>query len=248
MSVGIYLIHNIITGKNYIGQSLHIERRWAEHRDSANRTADNHGSILIQAIQKYGWQNFQCSIIEETSAEKLDERERYWIQQYNSLVPNGYNVQLGGKTGAMTCPENIREIQDLLVNSDLSMDEIAQKYGMCRRSIIRINQGHVWNDTTKNYPLRARPIRTKGDGSTICPRCGAPKTKGAAHCLSCFILLQRTVERPSEEELLTKIAQQGFAEVGREYGVSGKAVANWCRIYGLPTKKKDIVDLYNKLH
>ena len=31
MSIGIYKIENLITGKIYIGQSIHIERRWQEH-------------------------------------------------------------------------------------------------------------------------------------------------------------------------------------------------------------------------
>nr|DAH19257.1 MAG TPA: intron associated endonuclease [Bacteriophage sp.]DAT87476.1 MAG TPA: intron associated endonuclease [Caudoviricetes sp.] len=34
--IGIYKIENLINGKVYIGQSVHIERRWQEHcMDSA---------------------------------------------------------------------------------------------------------------------------------------------------------------------------------------------------------------------
>lgn len=31
MSIGIYKIENLINGKKYIGQSIHIEKRWQEH-------------------------------------------------------------------------------------------------------------------------------------------------------------------------------------------------------------------------
>jgi predicted GIY-YIG superfamily endonuclease len=31
MSIGIYKIENLVNGKVYIGQSVHIERRWQEH-------------------------------------------------------------------------------------------------------------------------------------------------------------------------------------------------------------------------
>jgi predicted GIY-YIG superfamily endonuclease len=31
MSIGIYKIENLINGKIYIGQSIHIEKRWQEH-------------------------------------------------------------------------------------------------------------------------------------------------------------------------------------------------------------------------
>lgn len=31
MSIGIYKITNLLNGKIYIGQSIHIEKRWKEH-------------------------------------------------------------------------------------------------------------------------------------------------------------------------------------------------------------------------
>ena len=30
---------------------------------------------------------------------ELDDKEQYWINQYNSLIPNGYNMILGGSNG-----------------------------------------------------------------------------------------------------------------------------------------------------
>lgn len=244
MSIGIYLIRNKVNQKTYVGQSLHIERRWIEHKNSIQRKDKN--TILIQAIRKYGWENFQCSILEETTEELLDEREQYWIQYYNSLAPNGYNVQLGGKSGEMTCPEEIYIIQDLLINSNTPMSQIADEHNMSLRSIIRINQGDVWLDKNKNYPLRKR-IRTHGDGLETCPLCGKPKGKDAFYCVACGHLIQRKTNRPSKEELIEKVVKLGFAAVGREYGVSDKAIVKWCKAYGLPTKKKDLIALYQEL-
>lgn len=31
MSIGIYKIENLLNGKKYIGQSVHIEKRFSEH-------------------------------------------------------------------------------------------------------------------------------------------------------------------------------------------------------------------------
>lgn len=100
MTIGIYKIINNINNKIYIGQSIHIEQRISEHKsesklDSPNRLAYN--SIIHKAIRKYGWNNFSWEIIEECSIAQLDDRERYWIAYFNSLVPNGYNILIGGQ-------------------------------------------------------------------------------------------------------------------------------------------------------
>ena len=44
-------------------------------------------------MRKYGIDNFEISLIEET--DKPDEREVYWIEQKRSFK-NGYNATLGG--------------------------------------------------------------------------------------------------------------------------------------------------------
>lgn len=84
--MGIYKITNLINGKSYIGQSVHIERRWEEH---CHESSD---SVISHAIRKYGRKNFDFSVLEEADREQLNELEEKYIQQFNSVVPNGYNV------------------------------------------------------------------------------------------------------------------------------------------------------------
>ena len=48
-------------------------------------------------MNKYGIDNFLFEVIEECDCEILDERERYWIHQLNTLEPYGYNIRNGGK-------------------------------------------------------------------------------------------------------------------------------------------------------
>jgi group I intron endonuclease len=86
LTIGIYKITNLINNKIYIGQSIHIERRWQEHKKPSSC------SCIGQAIKKYGINNFSFEIIEECPTNRLAEREKYWINYFNTLVPNGYNV------------------------------------------------------------------------------------------------------------------------------------------------------------
>lgn len=91
----IYRITNKINNKIYIGQTTQgLQVRWARHVISARNKADNY--VFHNAINKYGPENFITEVLEYCTPEELNEREKYYIELYNSLVPNGYNIRLGG--------------------------------------------------------------------------------------------------------------------------------------------------------
>lgn len=93
--IGIYKITNKINGKIYIGQSNDIERRFKEHIHRSPRFRLS----IDWSIVKYGEENFSFEILEECEKEKLNERETYYIQKYNS-IEKGYNQNLGGDFGS----------------------------------------------------------------------------------------------------------------------------------------------------
>ena len=86
----IYLITNIENKKQYVGiTKFSLEERFSQHI--------KRGFILTEAIQKYGHQKFSIKLIEEVeSAERVYELEQYYIKQYDTKVPNGYNLTDGG--------------------------------------------------------------------------------------------------------------------------------------------------------
>ena len=91
--IGIYKITNTVNGKCYIGQSRDIKARWQKHLSSYKSYPDWE---LYRAFKKYGISKFTFEIIEECLIEELNEREIYWIAQYDSFN-NGYNMTLGGE-------------------------------------------------------------------------------------------------------------------------------------------------------
>ena len=94
--VGIYKITNNINNKCYIGQSVHIEERWKEHKSEYNQERENKKTLYL-AFKKYGIENFSFEIIEECKPEQLNLKEQYWIDYYDSYN-NGYNMTSGGET------------------------------------------------------------------------------------------------------------------------------------------------------
>ncbi len=91
--IGIYKITNLIDGKCYIGQSVNIKKRFRSHRSNAK---SNHNEYLRKSISKYGIDNFAFEVLKECKIEQLDDYEKKYILQFNSLVPNGYNMDKGG--------------------------------------------------------------------------------------------------------------------------------------------------------
>lgn len=95
---GIYLIRNTITNKVYIGQSNDIKRRWSEHKSRAFDLNNNcNHKPLYLSMRKYGIEAFQLEVLCECPIEDLDTQEQKYIQEYNSIVPNGYNILSGGQ-------------------------------------------------------------------------------------------------------------------------------------------------------
>lgn len=107
----IYKITNITNNKIYIGQTLshrknhnrfrpfgHIGRFNDHISEALCNTKKNQCRYLNQSIRKYGKDTFIVEKIEECDVNILDEKEKYYINLYNSLYPNGYNLTIGGKS------------------------------------------------------------------------------------------------------------------------------------------------------
>lgn len=236
MTTGIYKIENLLNGKIYIGQSIHIERRWQQH---CQLSAD---SLIANAIKKYGKENFSFQIIEECDESLLNSREMFYIQQYDSLVPNGYNIE--EKQEQKSCiyikysKETFLQIIQDLISSNESMQSIADKYSLDVSFIYRLNRGEIHHLEELTYPLRQ--VKDFSKKEHYCVDCGREIGKGAVRCRSCANIAQQLCDRPSREELKALIRDTSFVQIGEQYKVTDNAIKKWCKKYGLPSRKKDI--------
>lgn len=244
--IGIYKITNTINGKMYIGQSVDITRRWRQHKNSELDYP------LYKAFKKYGIENFIFEILEECSITMLNERERYYIQLYDSCRC-GYNQTLNASEyghAIVFTQDSLDTLFQLLLTSTIQQQELAQQFNCSERLIRDINRGIYWHRDDITYPIREYWIGVDGkhyhcsvDGiraNLLCPICGAHKTADAKLCKSCADKQQYTVQRPSAIELANEIINSNFCAVGRKYGVSDNAIRKWCKAYNMPTKKNEI--------
>lgn len=147
---GIYMIKNKINGNIYIGQAADIYERWREHISLLRRGkhVNNH---LQRAWNKYGDDNFEFSIVEECSENALNDREIYWITEYDSYH-NGYNQTLGG--GGVRGFKHDEETKQRI--SESLKGENAPWYGKQRSEETKVKVGQAskerWSNP-ENHPM-----------------------------------------------------------------------------------------------
>ena len=148
---GIYLIHNTINGKNYVGQSKHILNRWNQHRYDS-KTKDY---PLYRAIRKYGIDKFEFSILEECEIDELPYKEDYYIDLYNAYLPYGYNINKSETHYTnLSIPQRYKNIINQLQTTNKTYKQIGEQFNLSAEQIGRINYGLAWRLQGQKYPIR----------------------------------------------------------------------------------------------
>lgn len=93
---GIYKITNLKTQQCYIGQSVDVAQRWKDHCKCGLGIEASATNKLYNAMQKDGIWNFSFELMEECPREQLNEKEKFWIELYQSNIYS-YNSTKGNK-------------------------------------------------------------------------------------------------------------------------------------------------------
>lgn len=196
----VYIATNKANGKQYVGITKDLKRRWHQHA-SANGSAP----AFHSAIKKHGKDGFVFShICDAFDFEAACDIERMLIQQHNTKSPNGYNLTDGGE-GVVGRPmteedKQIRKTASLAHISSLTKEERSQKFGTAK--------GRKWTDE------QIEKIRVSNLGKNL----GKKATEETKAKMSAS---QKAVKRkPLSEETKEKIRQ---SLLGRKMPESEKA-------------------------
>ena len=98
----IYKVTNKENNKVYIGQTIQtLQERKNKHYYKA-RQEDEYNTHFINALRKYPEDSFIWEIIDNAnSQEELNNKEKKWIDYYNS-IKEGYNTKDGGQNIVVT--------------------------------------------------------------------------------------------------------------------------------------------------
>ena len=158
----IYKITNDINNKVYIGKTLNsIEERWKQHcKDSKKERCEKRP--LYNAMNKYGIECFHIETIENvTDISLLEEREKYWIEYFNSFK-EGYNATQGGDGRAYLDYHLIYQIW----SKGFSARETAKIAGCHQDSVLKV---------LKNFNISSAEIKQHAIKSKSKPVCKIDK-------------------------------------------------------------------------
>jgi group I intron endonuclease len=112
----VYIAKNLINGKKYIGYTTKsLEERVQEHlRKSRNKNEKHYFYLFMIAIKKYGEESFEWDVVDNCeSIEDCCKKEKFYIKEFNTISPNGYNLTEGGN-GGIQCQETKLKISESL--------------------------------------------------------------------------------------------------------------------------------------
>ena len=93
MNGKIYLIANLVNGKQYIGKTIgDVNHRFNEHVSDAISYRTN--TDFARDIRAYGREAFSVSVLRSgiISHIELARLESFYISMHGTLVPRGYNI------------------------------------------------------------------------------------------------------------------------------------------------------------
>ena len=81
---GIYKITCLKTGEIYIGKSTDIKNRWQQHCKTVFNCGTIASSLLHTKMKQHGIENFTFELVEQVPKEQLSEREKFYINFYQT--------------------------------------------------------------------------------------------------------------------------------------------------------------------
>lgn len=169
---GVYSIKNVANGKMYVGSSVDIHRRFLQHKRKLNKNI-HITKPLQNDWNEYGEENFVFNIIErDIDNDNLPTVEKYYINKYSTLYPNGYNmvfpisdspcnryttdkesiqslVSRGEHHWNNTNSEDkIIELIDDLITGEYSYNQLSVKYNMTYHIVVSVAEHKRWTYLT----------------------------------------------------------------------------------------------------
>jgi len=106
--------HTSPSGKSYIGQTNNLQKRNSQHKTSEKCAA------FSSAIKKYGWDAFTHEVLmKDLTIDEANHWEKFYVDFYNSISPNGYNLMDGG-FNSLHSPESIEKIKKIHAGKAIS--------------------------------------------------------------------------------------------------------------------------------
>ena len=161
----IYMYVNKINEHKYVGQAKDFNKRHKGHiSESKNKNRKEYNLPFNKAIRKYGIENFDIIILKENLKNEclINFYECYYINKYNCLSKENYNVSSGGHNGNPFAGKTEEEKNN--IGQKMREARIGEKNGMygkhhseeMKEKISKLNKGRKHSDEEKKKMSESR--------------------------------------------------------------------------------------------
>lgn len=230
----IYQIRNKINNKKYVGQTI---RTLMGRIDDYKRGYGN--DYINHAFNKYGWENFEFSIIDTASTiDELNNKEIYHINKLKTFDKKvGYNIELGGGNKIPTI-ETLEKMSrshlgikqtDVWINKRIASagtDE-AKKYGRKKtdeaKKYISENSSKYWLGKNRDDKTKEKISKTKKEN-------GFSKKQKEIICKKVYVIDVKTNKTINIYESTT--------HASNIVGVNQSTISRWCKSNKIKNNQK----------
>lgn len=228
---GIYMVINLINNKQYIGQSVNIKQRFLSNHqyDFKNPNNSSYNSKFYKALRKYGWENFAVIVLELCDKNKLDKREIYYIQKYDTFK-NGYNSTTGGQNWSPNIHSKEAELKrkNTRDKNNSLKSENHPRAKLTNEEVILIRKRYINGELIDSI---YKDYQNLYSSKETFKRIVLGYTYKDAGCIPQQEHIRHTNSKLTADQVrnIRKEYEKGkisYAKLGKKYGISGTAIAN----------------------
>ena len=166
--VGVYKITCTRTEKIYVGMSINIPNRFADHKYNLRNGIST--KLLQDAYNKYGESSFKFEVVEIVdNADQLPVKEQYWINKFKATDLN-YGMNAEAIAGDRKITLDSRVLNELYIKKGLTQNEIAKLFKVSRIVVKReliayglyVKNKTLWNRRNDILPEKCKELYESG--------------------------------------------------------------------------------------
>lgn len=177
-----------------------------------------------------------------------------WVSQHeNNIHAVIMRLSKSGEDSdlAKLSKEQVEYIKENCIpyDNEFGCKALAEKFNVDRTTISKIIHNYSWKEYKENYTQAIYHANDKNKKKwhkkkcLFCDKEFVTSNENQKYCSQkCSISNEQAIsKKPSPEVLEFLICNNSFIQIGKMLEVSDNAVRKWCKLYGLPYRRKDII-------
>lgn len=221
----IYCYTYLPTNEKYIGYTVDFKKRQREHLN------DFRTNLKFHNLLRKHYNEFQIDILEENiPIELLEEKEKYYIQKYNTFLGEGFNLTEGGDGSFTYCQQYWKNNPDKLKQHIAKVQPLATKASKQfwqnnpdwkENKLIQLHQqAKEWRE---KHPEEFKNNYTKAQEKAKEWRINNPEKVQEN--------IKKAMEKTCKKVLLVNTGEifPSASEAGRQYNINASCISACCR-------------------